>query len=111
MENEILENENDNDEYSFNIIIDDYWAIGADPHQWIIKRKVSSKSKDVWVGKSFIASTKQHLLKNLKEKGAIITPDVQIKLDELPDSFAEFKYKYKIRSKKGRKKTIINTND
>lgn len=104
MENDILEND------SFHIDINDKWALGADSLQWILKKKVTSKGKVMWIGQSFHANEKIYLFRSMREKGVIATPEAMVELEALPASFREFKEKYNPRSKKGRKKAITTVN-
>ena len=90
-----------------NITINVRWALGADSLQWILKKKITSKDKEMWIGQTFIASEKRFLLRSMREKGIELTPEVQAEFDALPDTFKEFKEKYNPRSKKGRKKAAI----
>lgn len=96
--NEALEND------SFNISLTEDWALGADSLQWILKKRVKTKKGDIWIGQRFIASEKRFLERSFKDKGIVLSENVQAQIDALPATFKEFAAEYKPRSKKGRKK-------
>jgi hypothetical protein len=64
--------------------INEGWALGSDPLQWILLRR--RKGPQSWYGVSFVSTTKEILARCMGEKG-IPPDDAKRALDTLPDTF------------------------
>ena len=76
------------------------WRLAYDRQQWVLQRR-SGKARAVglearpsrgsgWEGASFIGSEKRVLRRVLGEKGVVLTPEAQARLDALPERFMNF---------------------
>ena len=67
------------------------WAIGADGLQWLLYRVLYKRDSLRFKPKAYIATTKNILLRVLRENG--IEPDAEGRaaLDAMPDTFKEFR--------------------
>ncbi len=84
----------------FNLDAEGRWRLAHDRQQWVIqhrtkKARVShteggSIRDSGWRGVSFVGSTKATLRRVLGEKGVVLTPEAQARLDVLPEQFLNF---------------------
>lgn len=75
--------------------LNDNFALGADSLQWILYKAKRSAS-DVanvrdWRAISFVRSTKDILLRCMREKGCETCPEAQLALDRIPVTFDAWK--------------------
>lgn len=66
------------------------WALGYNPHQWIIYKGNFKQDTASSVPRSFVATTKDILLRVIRELGISPTPEAQERLDDLPETFKQF---------------------
>ncbi len=74
------------------------WRLAYDSQQWVVQRRRRAPrrseragiSDSGWRGVSFIGSTKTTLTRVLGEKGVVLTPEAQARLDVLPEQFLNF---------------------
>ena len=88
------------DKSLFNLDAKGRWRLAYDRQQWVIqhrtkKARVShteggSIADSGWRGVSFIGSNKRVLARVLGEKGVVLTPEAQTRLDALPEQFLDF---------------------
>jgi len=62
------------------------WKLSSDGVQWIISKRRKNKYEPLF----FIASTRGHLITNLRWNGVTVTKRAQKALDRLPDTFKEW---------------------
>ncbi len=84
----------------FTLDADSRWRLAYDRQQWVIqhrtkKARVShtecgSIADSGWRAVSFIGGTKATLRRVLGEKGVVLTPEAQARLDVLPERFMDF---------------------
>jgi len=67
--------------------LSDNWRLASDPLQWIIQRREGKQ----WRSVQFIASTREVLVRCLRELGAVVDKEAQLELDNLPGTFREWK--------------------
>ena len=65
------------------------WALAGDRLQWIVQRQYLSKGQIKWHSVSFVASTKDVLVRCLREKGCP-PADAERLLTDLPATFEEW---------------------
>ena len=63
------------------------WRLASDPLQWVIQRREGKG----WRSEQFIASTREVLMRCLREMGAVVDKEAQLELDNLPGTFREWK--------------------
>ena len=63
------------------------WRLAADRLQWVIQRR---RGKE-WRSEQFIASTREVLMRCLREMGAVVDREVQLELGNLPGTFREWR--------------------
>jgi hypothetical protein len=78
------------------------WALGFDPHQWMIEtadircqQAVLRYRRAPWRPVAFIGSTKAVLRRCLSEKGIELTPKASEYIDAMPDTFRAWYRQYK----------------
>ncbi len=69
----------------------DEWAVGWNDQQWIVYRVYFKHDAERFLPVSFIGGTKKTLLRIIDETGVVPTPQSQVALDALPDTFKEFR--------------------
>ncbi len=84
----------------FNLDAEGRWRLAYDRQQWVIQRRTgkpcrrgsdsAAMRRTGWRGVSFIGGTKTTLRRVLGEKGAVLTPEAQARLDVLPEQFLNF---------------------
>ncbi len=84
----------------FNLDAEGRWRLAYDSQQWVVQRRTKkarvshieggSIADSGWRGVSFIGSTKATLRRVLGEKGVVLTPEAQARLDALPERFLDF---------------------
>ncbi len=84
----------------FNLDAEGRWRLAYDANQWVVQRRVGTPRRrgsdsaamhsTGWRGVSFIGSTKRVLRRVLGEKGVVLTPEAQARLDVLPERFLDF---------------------
>ncbi len=82
----------------FSLDAEGRWRLAYDSQQWVIhrRRRAPRRSERAgiadsgWRGVSFIGSTKATLRRVLGEKGVVLTPEAQARLDALPEQFLDF---------------------
>ncbi len=84
----------------FNLDAEGRWRLAYDSNQWVIQRRAQKPrvrrldghaiADSGWRGVSFIGSNKRVLRRVLGEKGVILTPEAQARLDALPERFMDF---------------------
>jgi hypothetical protein len=70
--------------------LNDGWALGADPRQWMLLRARKRHAQVTWQPVAFIASTKDVLRRCMRENGVHPSPDAKQNLDMLPDRFSDW---------------------
>ena len=78
--------------------IGDNWGLGYDSLQWILLRSEKSARRGKkshpplrWRAVSFIASTRDILLRRVEERGIRPTPEGWAALNSLPDTFTDWR--------------------
>ena len=78
------------------------WALGFDPHQWMIEtadircqQAVLRYRRAPWRPVAFIGSTKTVLRRCLSEKGIELTPKASEYIDAMPDTFRAWYRRHK----------------
>ena len=71
--------------------LSDGLALGADDNQWMLLRGRKRHAETTWQPVAYIASTKTNLLLCMAEKGIRLTADAQARLDDVPESFLDFR--------------------
>ena len=66
--------------------LSDKWRLAHDPLQWVIQRRRA----DEWRSEKFIASTRDVLMRDLREMGAVVDEAALDELDDLPATFREW---------------------
>jgi hypothetical protein len=66
------------------------WALGSDQYQWMVLRAKKRGDQSYWNPCAFIATTKEVLLRVLAEKGIRPTPEAEVYIEQMPDSFREW---------------------
>ncbi len=82
----------------FNLDAEGRWRLAYDRQQWVLQRRRRAPRRSEragiadsgWRPVSFIGSTKATLARVLGEKGVILTPEAQARLDALPERFTDF---------------------
>jgi hypothetical protein len=70
----------------------DKYALGADDLQWILCRRHQRQGKpDTWDGISFVSSTKDILLRCIRESGCVPDGTAAAALESMPSTFAAWK--------------------
>jgi hypothetical protein len=68
------------------------FALGSDGLQWILLRRHPRQGKsDTWDGVSFVRSTKEILLRCMREKGCFPDGTAAKAIEAMPDSFDAWK--------------------
>ena len=86
------------DKSLFNLDAKGRWRLAYDRQQWVIQRRRRAPrhceragiADSGWRGVAFIGSTKATLRRVLGEKGVVLTPEAQARLDALPERFMDF---------------------
>ncbi len=63
----------------------DGWRLAADPLQWILQRRTVAKGIEKWRSVSFVATTKDVLLRVCRENGVAIDPEGWTAFNALPN--------------------------
>ena len=82
----------------FNLDANGRWRLVYDSNQWVLQRRVGAPRpgkgaavRDTgWRGVSFIGSEKRILRRVIREAGVVLTPEAQVRLDALPETFLDF---------------------
>ncbi len=74
--------------------LSDISALGYDRLQWMVMKARNRRGQREWRPVSFVISTKAVLLRCIAENGAQPTPEAQVRLDALPDTFKEWLAKH-----------------
>ncbi len=84
----------------FSLDAEGRWRLAYDRQQWVVQRRQQNPSvrrfkghgirESGWRGVSFVGGKKATLRRVLGEKGVVLTPEAQARLDALPDNFAAF---------------------
>ncbi len=84
----------------FNLDAEGRWRLAYDRQQWVVQRRTgkpcrrgsdsAAMRRTGWKGVSFIGGTKATLARVLGEKGVVLTPEAQARLDALPERFLDF---------------------
>ncbi len=82
----------------FILDTDGRWRLAYDRQQWIIQRRVGAVRpsdsgavlKSGWQVVSFVGGKKATLDRLFREKGIVLTPEAQARLDALPEQFLDF---------------------
>ncbi len=82
----------------FNLDAKGRWRLAYDRQQWVLQRRRRAPGRSEragiadsgWRGVSFVGSTKTTLVRVLGEKGVVLTPEAQARLDVLPEQFLNF---------------------
>ncbi len=82
----------------FNLDPEGRWRLAYDRQQWIIQRRKGPArpcgvvpGRDFgWMAVSFVGGKKATLARLFREKGISLTPEVQARLDALPEQFLDF---------------------
>ncbi len=84
----------------FNLDAEGRWRLAYDSQQWVVQRRVgkarrrgsdsAAMRRTGWKGVSFIGGKKATLRRVLGEKGVVLTPEAQARLDVLPEQFLNF---------------------
>ena len=84
----------------FTLDADSRWRLAYDSNQWVVQRRIKkarvshteggSIRDSGWRAVSFIGGTKATLRRVLGEKGVVLTPETQARLDALPERFMDF---------------------
>ena len=70
--------------------LSDGWALGCDRLQWMVMSARNRRGEREWQPVSFIVSTKEILLRCIRENGCIPTPEGQAELNALPNTFSKW---------------------
>ncbi len=84
----------------FNLDTKGRWRLAYDRQQWVVQRCAgtpcrrgsdsAAMRRTGWRAVSFIGGTKTTLRRVLGEKGVVLTPEAQARLDVLPEQFLNF---------------------
>ncbi len=84
----------------FNLDAKGRWRLAFDRQQWVVQRRAgtpcqrgsdsAAMRRTGWKAVSFIGSEKRVLRRVLGEKGVVLTPEAQARLDALPEQFLNF---------------------
>ncbi len=82
----------------FNLDPEARWRLAYDAQQWVIQRRKgparpanrSGIAESGWRGVSFVGGKKATLARLFREKGIVLTPEAQARLDALPEQFMDF---------------------
>ena len=82
----------------FDLDAEGRWRLAYDRQQWIIQRRkgpprpsgVVPGRDSGWMAVSFIGGKKATLARLFREKGIVLTPEAQARLDALPERFLDF---------------------
>ncbi len=84
----------------FILDTDARWRLAYDRQQWVVQRRAQKArvrhieghavADSGWRAVSFIGSEKRVLRRVLGEKGVVLTPEAQARLDALPEHFLDF---------------------
>ena len=82
----------------FKLDAEGRWRLAYDSQQWVLQRRRRAPRRSEragiadsgWRPVSFIGSTKATLARVLGEKGVVLTPEAQTRLDALPEQFLDF---------------------
>ncbi len=88
------------DQQLFSLDAEGRWRLAHDRQQWIIQRrkgkpcpgrfKGSGVAEPAWRGVSFVGGKKATLDRLFREKGISLTPEVNARIDALPEQFMDF---------------------
>ena len=67
--------------------LSDNWRLASDRLQWVVQRREGKQ----WRGVQFIASTREVLMRCIRELGAAVDRNAQLELDNLPGTFQEWR--------------------
>ncbi len=84
----------------FNLDAEGRWRLAYDSQQWVVQRRAQKPrvrrleghaiADSGWRGVSFVGGKKATLRRVLGEKGVVLTPEAQARLDVLPEQFLNF---------------------
>ena len=84
----------------FNLDTKGRWRLAYDAQQWIIQRRTQKPrarrleghaiADSGWRGVSFVGGEKATLARLFRERGIVLTPEAQARLDALPEQFLDF---------------------
>ncbi len=82
----------------FNLDTEGRWRLAYYRQKWIIQRRVGAARpsdsgavlKSGWQAVSFVGGRKATLHRLFREKGVVLTPEAQARLDALPKQFMDF---------------------
>lgn len=66
------------------------WALGHDDLQWIVYRVYFKRDTARFLPVSFIGSTRAVLHRVIRENGIELTPEAEVALDSIPNTFREW---------------------
>lgn len=70
--------------------LNDDWSLGYDDLHWIVCRVYFKRDTARFLPVSFIGSTRAVLYRVIRENGIEPTPEAQVALDAMPDTFREW---------------------
>ena len=82
----------------FILDADARWRLAHDARQWVLQRRKTpprpseggSIADSGWRGTDYIGSEKRILHRCIAERGVVLTPEAEARLDALPDKFMDF---------------------
>ena len=89
--------------------LNDDWSLGADSLQWILYRRRERKGHVGWRPIRFIASNKLDLMQVLRETRCSPSDQALRSLNQLPETFREWRMMVRSRSAVGHRNSIPET--
>ncbi len=84
----------------FTLDAESRWRLAFDTQQWVVQRRVgtpcrrgsdsAAMRRTGWRGVSFVGGKRTTLARLFREKGIVLTPEAQARLDALPEQFMDF---------------------
>ena len=71
--------------------LNENWDLASDNQQWIIRRRKKRGDGCYWQGVRYIGEKKSTLVRDLGELGVQIDPKAQAYIDQMPDTFLEYR--------------------
>ncbi len=73
------------------------WRLAHDDLQWIVQRRKGPERQNTggrvrepkWRGTDYIGSEKRILRRYIRERGIVLTPEAQARLDAMPERFRD----------------------